>query len=109
MFELVCPHCRGALLRVAESPACAECGVRFRSLRGIPDLRVLPMTEAVFPDHGPDYWPILTYDAKWTKGSREYETTDYHFQAELSPELAVRMEQIARQAGYGNARRVYGK
>src|SRR5262249_34872065 len=64
----------------------------------MPDLRVLPMTEAVFPDQGPGYWPILSYEAKWNKGSTEYETTDYHFQAQLSPELAARMEGVARKA-----------
>jgi D-alanine-D-alanine ligase len=92
----------GYVLEHYGAPALVEEFIRGRELTmalvEVPDLRVLPMTEAVFPDHGPDYWPILTYDAKWTKGSKEYETTDYHFQAELSAELAARMEAIARKA-----------
>jgi D-alanine-D-alanine ligase len=64
----------------------------------MPDLRVLPGTEVVFPDAGPSYWPILSYDAKWARGSTEYETTDYHFAANLPPELAAAVEGHARRA-----------
>jgi D-alanine-D-alanine ligase len=64
----------------------------------MPDLRLLPGTEVVFPDGGPDYWPILSYDAKWTKGSAEFETTDYHFKAELSEDLARKIDECARRA-----------
>jgi D-alanine-D-alanine ligase len=64
----------------------------------MPDLRLLPATEAVFPDAGPGYWPILSYDAKWTRGSTEYETTDYHFHAQMSPELQALVEGSARKA-----------
>jgi D-alanine-D-alanine ligase len=64
----------------------------------IPELRILPATEAVFPQAGPGYWPILSYDAKWNRGSREYETTDYHFQAQVSPDLAAALEGAARRA-----------
>src|SRR3569623_1892619 len=63
----------------------------------MPDLRLLPGTEVVFPQAGPGYWPLLSYDAKWTKGSAEYETTDYHFKAELSPELAAEIERSAKR------------
>ena len=64
----------------------------------MPDLRLLPGTEVVFPEAGPGYWPILSYDAKWTKGSAEYETTDYHFKTELSGELGAEIEQSAKRA-----------
>ena len=64
----------------------------------MPELRLLPATEAVFPEAGPGYWPILSYDAKWTKGSAEYETTDYHFNAVMTPELAAAIEGSARKA-----------
>lgn len=64
----------------------------------MPQLQLLPATEAVFPDGGPGYWPILTYDAKWTRGSPEFETTDYHFKAELSSELMGQIEVLSRQA-----------
>jgi D-alanine-D-alanine ligase len=64
----------------------------------MPDLRTLPATEAVFPDAGPGYWPILSYDAKWTEQSAEYQTTDYHFHAQMTPELAAAIEGSARRA-----------
>ena len=64
----------------------------------MPELRLLPATEAVFPEAGPGYWPILSYDAKWTEGSSEYVTTDYHFHAEMTPELAAVIEGTARKA-----------
>lgn len=64
----------------------------------MPDLRLLPGTEVVFPDAGPDYWPILSYHAKWTRGHAEFETTDYHFKAELTGQLAEDIERYARKA-----------
>lgn len=64
----------------------------------MPDLRFLPATEAIFPQDLPGYWPILTYDAKWTRGSREFEATDYHFHAQLPPELESRIAEYSRRA-----------
>jgi D-alanine-D-alanine ligase len=64
----------------------------------MPELRLLPATEAVFPDAGPGYWPILSYDAKWTESSAEYVTTDYHFHAQMTPELATLVETTAKRA-----------
>jgi D-alanine-D-alanine ligase len=64
----------------------------------MPDLRVLPFTEAVFPDYGPDYWPILSYDAKWTATSNEYDSTHYHWGSEVSPALRQRLETCASRA-----------
>jgi D-alanine-D-alanine ligase len=40
-----------------------------------PDLRTLPVSEIEFVDHEPGYWPLVTYDAKWKPGSRDYEAT----------------------------------
>jgi D-alanine-D-alanine ligase len=64
----------------------------------MPDLRLLPGTEVVFPEAGPGYWPILSYDAKWAKESVEYNATDYHFKAQLSGELAAKIDACARKA-----------
>lgn len=64
----------------------------------MPDLRVLPGTEVVFSETRPDYWPILTYDAKWTMGSREFETTDYDFSATFSGDLATQIDNYSRRA-----------
>jgi D-alanine-D-alanine ligase len=64
----------------------------------MPELRFLPGTEVVFPEAGPGYWPILSYDAKWARGSAEYEMTDYHFKAQLSEGLQAKIEEYARRA-----------
>jgi D-alanine-D-alanine ligase len=68
------------------------------ALVAMPELRALPMTEVVFLENQPGYWPILSYDAKWSKTSVEYNITDYHFGAQIAPELAGRMEAMARKA-----------
>jgi D-alanine-D-alanine ligase len=64
----------------------------------MPELLVLPGTEVLFLCEQEDYWPILTYDAKWDVHSREFNETDYHFDAELTPQLQERMQDIARRA-----------
>jgi D-alanine-D-alanine ligase len=83
-------------------PALVEEFIRGRELTvalvEMPDLRLLPGTEVVFPDAGPGYWPILSYDAKWADSSQEYEKTDYHFAANLPPDLSAAVEGYARQA-----------
>ena len=38
--SLVCPGCRGPILRALGDWSCSGCGRRIRSIRGIPDLRV---------------------------------------------------------------------
>jgi D-alanine-D-alanine ligase len=63
-----------------------------------PDLRALPVSEIVFVDQGPGYWPIVTYDAKWKPGSRDYEATPAKYPAEVSPRLAARLHALAKQA-----------
>lgn len=64
----------------------------------MPDLRILPGTEVLFPTDKQDYWPILTYSAKWDKHSIEFNATDYHFKAELAPDLLANIEDSARRA-----------
>jgi D-alanine-D-alanine ligase len=63
-----------------------------------PDLRTLPPSEVLFVDKDPSFWPIVTYDAKWTPGSRDYEATPARYPAEVSARLARRLEGLARQA-----------
>jgi D-alanine-D-alanine ligase len=63
-----------------------------------PDLLALPVSEIVFVDQGPDYWPIVTYDAKWKPGSRDYEATPAKYPAEVSSRLAGRLHALAKQA-----------
>jgi D-alanine-D-alanine ligase len=64
----------------------------------IPDLRVLPVSEVEFINKDPDYWPIVTYDAKWRPGSRDYEATPPRYPADISPRLAERLGALAQQA-----------
>jgi D-alanine-D-alanine ligase len=63
-----------------------------------PDLRVLPVSEILFVDRDPGYWPIVTYDAKWKPGSRDYEATPPRYPATVTPRLAERLGDLARQA-----------
>jgi D-alanine-D-alanine ligase len=63
-----------------------------------PDLRALPISEVLFVDQDPAYWPIVTYDAKWKPGSRDYEATPPRYPATVSPKLAERLGQLARRA-----------
>jgi D-alanine-D-alanine ligase len=63
-----------------------------------PDLRVLPPSEILFTDTDPGYWPIVTYDAKWKPGTRDYEATPPRYPAHVAPRLRERLETLAVQA-----------
>ncbi len=63
-----------------------------------PELRILPVSEVQFVQNGPDYWPIVTYDAKWRPGSRDYEATPPKYPANVEPKLSERLGKIARKA-----------
>jgi D-alanine-D-alanine ligase len=63
-----------------------------------PDLRNLPISEVLFTDKDPEFWPIVTYDAKWRPGSRDYEATPPQYPAIVAPKLAKRLVALARQA-----------
>ncbi len=64
----------------------------------VPQLRVLPISEIVFAEQGPDFWPIVTYDAKWKVGSREDLATQPRCPAEISPRLTQQVEDLACKA-----------
>ncbi len=63
-----------------------------------PELRALPVSEIEFVDQTPGYWPIVTYDAKWKPGSRDYEATPARYPAVVSARLAARLEATAKEA-----------
>jgi D-alanine-D-alanine ligase len=90
------------LLDAYGPPVLVEQFIRGRELNvGLieaPDLRVLPVSEVLFIDKDPSYWPIVTYDAKWKPGSRDYEATPPRYPAEVSPRLAERLGALARRA-----------
>ncbi len=78
------------------------------SLIEVPELRVLPLSETVFPTHSSVPWPILTYQAKWEPGTNDFETIQTCSPADVAPELGRRIEEVARAAfrivgcrGYG--------
>lgn len=64
----------------------------------VPTLRALPASEILFLLDEPGAWPIVTYDAKWSTGSPEDRGTVPRCPADLTPELAGRLEALACQA-----------
>jgi D-alanine-D-alanine ligase len=63
-----------------------------------PERRVLPIAEILFEGDGPGFWPIVTYDAKWRPESRDYLATPPHCPADLNPQLAEQVADLASQA-----------
>jgi D-alanine-D-alanine ligase len=63
-----------------------------------PELRALPVSEIRFVEKDPDYWPIVTYDAKWKPGSRDYEATPPSYPAAVTPRLREKLVALALKA-----------
>jgi D-alanine-D-alanine ligase len=91
-----------SLLESYGPPVLVEQFIRGRELNvaliEAPELHILPISEVLFTDKDPAFWPIVTYDAKWRPGSRDYEATPPRYPAEVSPRLAERLEALARSA-----------
>jgi D-alanine-D-alanine ligase len=64
----------------------------------VPELQVLPIGEILFTDKDPNFWPIVTYDAKWKPGTRDYESTPPRFPAEVAPRQRERIGALAKKA-----------
>lgn len=64
----------------------------------MPDLRVLPISEILFVSEDPNFWPIVTYDAKWNPGTPDYVATPPRYPAEVTPRLAERLGELACRA-----------
>jgi D-alanine-D-alanine ligase len=62
------------------------------------ELLVLPVSEILFVEKDPDFWPIVTYDAKWKPGTRDYEATPPKYPARVSPRLGDKLQALARRA-----------
>lgn len=62
------------------------------------ELCVLPVSEILFVEKDPDFWPIVTYDAKWKPGTRDYEATPPKYPARVSPRLRDKLQTLARRA-----------
>lgn len=63
-----------------------------------PELRVLPVSEIQFIEKDPEFWPIVTYDAKWKPGTRDYEATPPKYPARVSPRLRDKLQTLAQRA-----------
>lgn len=63
-----------------------------------PELTVLPVSEILFVEKTPGYWPLVTYDAKWTPGTRDYDATPPKYPAEVTPKLGERLADLCRRA-----------
>lgn len=64
----------------------------------MPELKVLPVAEVLFEDKGEDWWPIVTYDAKWKPGTRDYEGTPALYPATVTPELGEMLSELSEKA-----------
>ena len=90
------------LLDAYGPPVMVEQFIRGRELNvavlEAPELRVLPPSEILFTSSEPDFWPIVTYDAKWKPGSRDYEATPPRYPAEVTARLRERLETLGKAA-----------
>lgn len=88
-----------ALLEAYGPPVLVEEFIRGRelavALAEVPDLRILTISETLFTHDDPESWPIVTYDAKWRAGTRDFNSTPVRYPAEVEPELARRLEALA--------------
>jgi D-alanine-D-alanine ligase len=91
-----------SLLETYGPPVLVEQFIRGREMNvGLieaPDLQVLPPSEILFTSTEADFWPIVTYDAKWKPGSRDYEATPPRYPATVTARLREKLETLARQA-----------
>jgi D-alanine-D-alanine ligase len=90
------------LLETYGQPVLVEEFIRGREINialvEAPDLCVLPPSEILFTSTDPADWPIVTYDAKWKPGSRDYEATPPRYPAEVTPRLRDKLAELSRQA-----------
>jgi D-alanine-D-alanine ligase len=62
-----------------------------------PIVRMLTAVETLFVGRNGD-WPIVAYNSKWQPGSQEYESTPLRYPAELPPQAAERLAEMAEGA-----------
>jgi D-alanine-D-alanine ligase len=90
------------LLELYEQPVLIEQFIPGRELNvGLieaPELQTLPISEILFTCKDADFWPIVTYDAKWKPGSRDYEATPPLYPAVVSPRLRRKLSELAQAA-----------
>jgi D-alanine-D-alanine ligase len=59
---------------------------------------MLHVAEILFLEQAPGYWPIYSYDAKWSVESPEYDATPLQAPVALEPERLAALGEVARQA-----------
>ncbi|HUY34936.1 MAG TPA: hypothetical protein VMV69_19470 [Pirellulales bacterium] len=65
----------------------------------LPEAEVLPLAEIEFPSDGRVPWNVVTYDAKWTPGSVEFDAgTPVRCPAAAAPELAAEIRRVSLAA-----------
>ena len=74
----------------------------------VPELQALPVSEFVFKPRA-GAWPIVTYDAKWRVGSRDFQHTPFCERAVVTPELERRLHELAVRAYRVLGLRDYGR
>lgn len=75
----------------------------------IPELTCMPISEITFTNPDPDWWPIVTYDAKWRPGTVDYDQTPTDFPAKVTDELKEILEATAKRAFRLLGLRDYGR
>ena len=101
------------ILRVYRQPALAQRFLPGREFNvgiiGGNRLRLLPLAEVDYSHLSADIPPIMSYAAKWIETSEEYQNTKVTCPAEVAPELAEHIAQVALQAFRAVGGRGYGR
>jgi D-alanine-D-alanine ligase len=101
------------ILRVYNQPALAQHFLPGREFNvgiiGGNRLRVLPLAEVVYTDLPPECPPIMSYAAKWIETSMEYQKISVNCPADVEPELAQRIRDVALRAFRAVGARGYGR
>jgi D-alanine-D-alanine ligase len=63
-----------------------------------PELTCLACGEIEFPEQSADWWPIVTYQGKWSPDSADYVKTPARYPALISAELEAQLTTIALRA-----------
>jgi D-alanine-D-alanine ligase len=65
----------------------------------LPDAEMLPLAEVEFPSDGRVPWNVVTYDAKWTPTSVEFDAgTPVRCPADAAPQLAAELRRVSLAA-----------
>ena len=63
-----------------------------------PDLRALVFWEVAFQPGDPKQWDIITFDAKWRPGSKDFDATPMNYNPTIEPTLEAKMARLGKKA-----------